>query len=120
MVRIDYLEQGKTITGDYYPLLLKRLQDRFRPNIDIWPKLKLLFHQETAHKFAFVVRIHDFRFKVHPNASYLPNLDHSYCFLFINVRKWFAVRKFKSSIFFIRARTFRTINVHPHACRYNI
>jgi predicted ATP-dependent protease len=55
---IDYLENGKTITGEYYSNLLTRLEEKEisekRPSLQ---KKKIIFHQDNApaHKSVLVM-----------------------------------------------------------------
>ena len=45
---IDYLENGKTITGEYYSNLLTRLEEKIcekRPGLQ---KKKIIFHQDNS------------------------------------------------------------------------
>ena len=54
---IDYLEKGKTITGEYYSNLLSKLDEKIcekRPGLQ---KKKIIFHQDSApaHKSVLAV-----------------------------------------------------------------
>src|SRR5215475_2968533 len=45
---IDYLEKGKTITGEYYSNLLTRLDGKIREKRPGLQKKKIIFHQDNA------------------------------------------------------------------------
>jgi len=45
---IDYLEKGKTITGEYYSNLLTRLDEKVREKRPGLQKKKIIFHQDSA------------------------------------------------------------------------
>jgi len=45
---IDYLEKGKTITGEYYSNLLTRLDEKISEKRPGLPKKKFIFHQDRA------------------------------------------------------------------------
>ena len=45
---IDYLEKGKTITGEYYSNLLTRLDEKIREKRLGLQKKKIIFHQDNA------------------------------------------------------------------------
>ena len=45
---IDYLEKGKTITGEYYSNLLVRLDEKIREKRPGLQKKKIIFHQDNA------------------------------------------------------------------------
>jgi hypothetical protein len=49
---IDYLEKGKTITGEYYSNLLTRLDEKIREKRPGLQKKKIIFYQDNtpAHK----------------------------------------------------------------------
>jgi hypothetical protein len=44
---VDYLEKGKTITGEYYSNLLTRLDKKIREKrLGLQKKKKIIFHQD--------------------------------------------------------------------------
>ena len=71
---IDYLEKGKTITGEYYSNLLTRLDEKIcekRPGLQ---KKKIIFHQENApaHKSVLAMgKLRDLHYELleHPPYS---------------------------------------------------
>jgi len=44
----DYLEKGKTITGEYYSNILTRLDEKIREKRPGFQKKKIIFHQDNA------------------------------------------------------------------------
>ena len=48
IIFIDYLEKGKTITGEYYASLLDRLREEINKKRPALRKKKVLFHQDNA------------------------------------------------------------------------
>ena len=58
---IDYLEKGKTITGEYYSNLLTRLDKKIcekRPSLQ---KKKIVFHQDNTPAHKSVLAMGDLR-----------------------------------------------------------
>jgi len=45
---IDYLEKGKTITGEYYSNLLTRVDEKIHEKKPGLQKKKIIFHQDSA------------------------------------------------------------------------
>jgi hypothetical protein len=45
---IDYLEKGKTITGEYYSNLLTRLDEKIREKRPSLQKKNIIFYQDNA------------------------------------------------------------------------
>jgi len=45
---IDYLETGKTITGEYYSSLLTRADEKIHEKKPVLQKKKIIFHQDSA------------------------------------------------------------------------
>ena len=48
IILIDYLQNGKTIYGEYYANLLERLTDEFKKKRPYFAKKKVLFHEDNA------------------------------------------------------------------------
>lgn len=100
VVLIDYLEKGRTITGEYYASLLDKLNDAIQAKRPHLAKKKVLFHQDNApaHTSRVVAaKLHDLRFEVVPHAPYSPDLAPSDYFLFPNLKKWLGGRRFSSN-----------------------
>jgi len=95
VVLIDYLEKGKTINGEYYAALLEQLNDAIKTKRPHLAKKKVLFHHDyaPAHTCSIAVaKLHELRFELLP--PYSPDLSPSDFFLFPNMKKWLAGKKF--------------------------
>jgi len=69
---IDYLEKGKTITGEYYSNLLTRLDKKIceeRPSLQ---KKKIIFHQDNAPAHKSVLAMGNLRDLHHDLLEHLP------------------------------------------------
>jgi hypothetical protein len=44
---INYLERGKTITGEYYSIILTKLDEKIVRKVPVC-KRKIIFHQDSA------------------------------------------------------------------------
>ena len=97
---IDYLEKGRTLNSDYYIALLERL------NIEIakkWPhvaKKKVRFHQDNApcHKsMKTMAKLHELGYELLPHSPYSPDLAPSDYFLFADLKRMLAGKKFSSN-----------------------
>lgn len=99
VVLIDYLEKGKTINGEYYTLL-EQLNDAIKTKRPHLAKKKVLFHHDNApahtSSIAFA-KLHELRFELLPHAPYSPDLGPSDFFLFPDMKKWLAGKKFTSN-----------------------
>ncbi|GBP75472.1 Histone-lysine N-methyltransferase SETMAR [Eumeta japonica] len=101
VIHIDYLEKGKTITGEYYSKLLDRfdvdLKQKRRPHL---AKKKVLFHQDNARVHTCLVtmaKIHELRYELLPHPAYSPDLAPCDYYLFPNLKKWLAGKRFESN-----------------------
>ena len=98
IIFIDYLKNGKIINSDYYIVLLERLKDAIaekQPHL----KKKVLFHQDNApcHKsMKAMVKIHDLGFELLLHPPYSPDLAPSDFFLFSDLKRMFAGKKFRA------------------------
>lgn len=106
IIYIDYLEKGKTITGQYYAELLQRLKHEVQIK---WPHLakkKILFHHDNAPAHSSIVamsKIHELKFELIPHPPYSPDLAPSDYYLFPNLKKWLGGKRFKSNEVVIEA-----------------
>jgi histone-lysine N-methyltransferase SETMAR len=71
---IDYLEKGKTITGEYYSSLLTRLDEKIREKRPSLQKKKIIFHQDSApaHRIVLAMgKLRDLHYELleHPPSS---------------------------------------------------
>jgi histone-lysine N-methyltransferase SETMAR len=100
IIFIDYLEKGKTITGEYYAALLDRLNNEIKQKRPHLVKKKVLFHQDNAPSHTSAVsmaKIHELRYELLPHPPYSPDLAPSDFFLFPNLKKWLGGKRFTSN-----------------------
>lgn len=100
IIHIDYLQKGKTITGEYYANLLdhfnKVLMEK-RPHLT---KKKILFHQDNArvHTCAIAMaKFHELHYELLSHPPYSPDLAPCDYFLFPNLKKWLGGKRFSSN-----------------------
>ena len=82
---IDYLEKGKTITGEYYSNLLTRLDEKMCEKGSGLQKKKIIFYQDhaPAHKSVLAMgRLTDLHYELLEHPPYSPDLAPSDCYLF--------------------------------------
>lgn len=100
IIFIDYLQKGQTINSEYYIALLERLKveiARKRPHLS---KKKVLFHQDNAPCHTSVktmAKIHELGYELLPHPPYSPDLAPSDYFLFADLKRMLAGKKFKSN-----------------------
>ncbi|XP_018349932.1 PREDICTED: histone-lysine N-methyltransferase SETMAR-like [Trachymyrmex septentrionalis] len=96
---IDYLEKGGRINSEYYMALLTRLKAEIVENRPHMAKKKIIFHQDNApcHKsMATMVKLNELGFELLPHPPYSPDLAPSDYFLFAELKKMLAGKKFRS------------------------
>jgi len=99
IIFIDYLKRGKTINSDYYIALLERLKEEIlekRPHLQ---KKKVLFHQDNApcHKsMKTMAKLNEMGFELLPHPPYSPDLAPSDFFLFSDLKRMLAGKKFNA------------------------
>ena len=100
IIFIDYLQKGQTINSDYYIALLDRLKDEIvkkRPHLK---KKKVLFHQDNApsHKsMKTMAKLHELGFELLLHPPYSPDLAPSDFFLFSDLKRMLAGKKFSAN-----------------------
>lgn len=100
IIHIDYLEKGKTITGEYYSELLDRFDIDLKQKRPHLAKKKVLFHQDNARVHTCVVtmaKIHELGYELLPHPAYSPDLAPCDYFLFPNLKKWLGGKRFGSN-----------------------
>lgn len=100
IIFIDYLEKGKTITGQYYSELLGRFDLAFKETRTLPYRKKMPFHHDNApaHSSAFVTaKLVDLGYEILPHAPYSPDLAPCDFFLFPNMKKWLGGQRFHSN-----------------------
>lgn len=100
IILIDYLEKGRTITGQYYSELLDRFDEKLKETRPHLAKKKVLFHHDNApaHSSGIVAaKLHELRYELLPHPPYSPDLAPCDFFLFPNLKTWLAGKKFRSN-----------------------
>lgn len=97
---IYYLEKGSTITGDYYPALLDQLINAIKKKRPHLKKATMLFLEDNgpAHTaLDTMLKLSEIHFELVDHPSYSPDLAISDFFLFKNLKKWLAGKRFISN-----------------------
>ena len=100
IIFIDYLEKGKTINSDYYIALLERLKDEIAEKRPHLKKKKVLFHQDNApcHKsMKTMAKLNELGYELLPYPPYSPDLAPRDYFLFADLKRMLAGKKFKDN-----------------------
>lgn len=100
IIFIDYLEKGKTITGEYYAALLDRLNGEIKIKRPHLAKKKVLFHHDNAPSHTSLTvqaKLHELRFEVLPHPPYSPDLAPCDFFLFPNFKRFLSGKRFDSN-----------------------
>ena len=99
IVFIDYLQKGKTINGEYYAKLLRELRQAIKSKRPGKLTKGVLLHQDNApaHKSLVAMSaVHDCGFELIDHPPYSPDLAPSDYFLFPNLKKHLAGKRYKS------------------------
>lgn len=97
---IDYLQTGKTITGEYYCSLLDQLDVKIREKRPGLQKKTILFHQDNAPAHKSVLAMAKFKeltFKLLEHPPYSPDLAPSDFRLFPNLKRFLRGKRFSSN-----------------------
>lgn len=100
VIFIDYLQKGKTITGEYYASLLDQLNEKLKEKRPHLARKKVLFHHDNApaHSSAIATaKLVELRFEILPHAPYSPDLAPFDFFLFPNMKNWLGGKRFSSN-----------------------
>lgn len=100
VIFIDNLEKGNTINSEYYIALLERLKAEIAKKPPHMAKKIFLFHQDNApcHKsIKTMAKLHELNFKFLPHPPYSPDLASSDYWLFAELKKMFAGKKFRTN-----------------------
>jgi histone-lysine N-methyltransferase SETMAR len=94
---IDYLEEGKTKTGQYYSKLLTRQEEKIREKRPGLQKKRKVFHQDNAHAYKSVLamgklRVLHYELLEHP--PYSPDLALCDFCLFPKLKLFLAAQSF--------------------------
>lgn len=93
---IDYLEKGKKTNSEYYMALLVCLKEEIAKKRPHMKKKKVLFHQDNApcHKsIVTMAKLHELL----PHSPYSPDLTPSNYYLFADLKKMLAGKRFSSN-----------------------
>jgi [histone H3]-lysine36 N-dimethyltransferase SETMAR len=100
IIHVDYLEHGRTITAQYYSDLLDRFDavvKRKRPHLK---KKKILFLQDNApaHKAVkTMTKLIELGYEILPHPPYSPDLAPCDYYIFPNLKRWLAGKRFHSN-----------------------
>jgi len=97
---IDYLEKGKTITGEYYSSLLNRLDEKIRDRRPSLQKKNIIFHQDNAptHKSVLAMgKLTNLHYELLKHPHYSPDLAPSDFCLFPKLKLFLAGQRFSSN-----------------------
>lgn len=97
---IDYLQKGKTITGEYYSNLLTSLDKKIREKRPGLQKKKIIFHQDNApaHKSVLAMgKLRDLKYELLEHPPYSPDLAPSDFHLFPKLKHFLAGSHFSSN-----------------------
>lgn len=100
IILIDYLEKGRTITGQYYCDLLDTFDAALKAKRPHLKKKKILFHHDNApaHSCRLATeKLHQLRYELLPHPPYSPDLAPCDFFLFPNMKKWLGGKRFASN-----------------------
>jgi histone-lysine N-methyltransferase SETMAR len=96
---INYLQTGKTITGEYYCSLLDQLDVKIREKRPGLTKKKIIFHQDNApaHKSVLTIsKLTELKYELLEHPPYSPDLAPSDFHLFPNLKKALRGKRFSS------------------------
>jgi len=96
---IDYLQTGRTITGEYYCSLLDQLDEKIRKKRPGLAKKKVIFHQDNApaHKSLFAMaKFKELKYELLEHPPYSPDLAPSDFYLFPNLKRFLRGKDFLS------------------------
>jgi histone-lysine N-methyltransferase SETMAR len=96
---IDYLEKGKTLTGEYDSNLLTRLDRKIREKKTRFTK-KIIFHQDNAHAHKSVSalgKLRDLHYGLLEHPLYSPDLTPSDFYLIPKLKLHLAGQRFSSN-----------------------
>ncbi|QQP51330.1 Mariner transposase [Caligus rogercresseyi] len=100
VIHIDYLQKGRTMNGEYYTSLLDRFNEDLKKKRPHLAKKKVIFHQDNARVHTCVVsmaKFYELRYELLPHPPYSPDLAPSDYFLFPNLKKRLAGKRFYSN-----------------------
>ena len=100
IIFIDYLQKGRTITGEYYATLLDKLNDEIKQKRPHMVKKKVLYHHDNAPSHTSLkamIKLDQLRFELVAHPPYSPDLAPSNYYLFPNLKRWLQGKRFTSN-----------------------
>lgn len=100
IILIDYLEKGRTITGQYYCALLDKFDAAWKKKRTHPYRNKLLFHHDNAPAHSCLLttqKLIELRYELLHHPPYSPDLAPCDFFLFPNLKKWLGGKRFTSN-----------------------
>lgn len=97
---IDYLDKGKTVTGQYYATLLVKLKAAIQEKRPGMAKKKILFHHDNAPAHSSRIaqeKLTELKFEIVPHPPYSPDLAPSDFHLFSKLKMFLAGKRFRSN-----------------------
>ena len=97
---VDYLEEGKTISGEYYYNFLNRLDEKIRKKSLGLQNKKIIFHQNNApaHKSVLAMgKLRDLHYELLEHPPYSPDLAPSDFYIFPKLKLFLADQRFSSN-----------------------
>jgi [histone H3]-lysine36 N-dimethyltransferase SETMAR len=96
IIFIEYLEKGQTINSEYYIAFLERLNDEIKKKHSHLKKKKVLF--TPVHKSVkTTAKLHELGYELLPYPPYSPDLAPSDFFLFADLKRMLAGKKFSTN-----------------------
>lgn len=100
IILIDYLEKGRTITGQYYSALLDKFDAAWKKERTLPYRKKLLFHHDNAPAHSCLLatqKLLELHYELLPHPPYSPDLAPCDFFLFPNLKKWLGGKRFTTN-----------------------
>ncbi|XP_015432649.1 PREDICTED: histone-lysine N-methyltransferase SETMAR-like [Dufourea novaeangliae] len=97
---IDYLQKGKTVTGQYYGMLLDKLKAAIRENRPGMAKKKVLFHHDNAPAHSSAIaqeKLSKLKFEILPHPPYSPDLVPSDFHVFPKLKTFLAGKRYQTN-----------------------
>ena len=96
IILIDYLQKGKSITGEYYASFLDQFHAILKEKRPHLAKKVLFYHDNApSHTSAIATaKLFDIRYEILPHPPYSPDLAPSDYFLFPNMNTWLGGKRF--------------------------
>jgi len=100
IIFIDYLQKGRTVTGEYYAALFDKLNDEIKKKRLHMAKKKVLYHHDNAPSHTSLkamAKLDQLRFELVAHPPYSPDLVPSDYYLFPNLKRWLQGKRFRSN-----------------------